>query len=226
MKNRVIKAPKDFCSIPDSTKCIFLAGSIEQGQAENWQSYVEKFFKNKTFFNNDFILFNPRRDSWDSSWKQEKSNPNFYEQVNWELDALDRADEIIMYFDPKTKSPTSLLELGLYANSGKLRVICPKGFWRKGNVDIVCEKYNIPLYEDLLKCLVSLINSEKDDRAESILNLMVLRGSWELEDYEEAYGDLWDKIPNNLNDCYHKMQEYIVNTYDTDYIKELVKEES
>jgi hypothetical protein len=40
------------------------------------------------------------------------------------------------------------LELGLFAHSGKIRVICPSGFWRKGNVDIVCQYYNIPLYEN------------------------------------------------------------------------------
>jgi hypothetical protein len=56
---------------------------------------------------------------------------------------LEKADKIIMYFDPKTKSPISLLELGLFSRSDKLMVICPDGFWRKGNVDIVCEKYNI-----------------------------------------------------------------------------------
>lgn len=54
-----------------------------------------------------------------------------------------------MYFDPFTKSPISLLELGLFANSGKLHVICQSPFWRKGNVDIVCAKYNIPVYENL-----------------------------------------------------------------------------
>ena len=56
-----------------------------------------------------------------------------------------------MYFDPETKSPISLLELGLFANSGKIHVICPEGFWRKGNVDIVCDEYNIPMYKDLLE---------------------------------------------------------------------------
>lgn len=53
-----------------------------------------------------------------------------------------------MYFSPNTKSPISLLELGLFARSGKVRVVCPEGFWRKGNVDIVCQYYNIPLYEN------------------------------------------------------------------------------
>jgi hypothetical protein len=48
-----------------------------------------------------------------------------------------------MVFDPKTMSPISLLELGLQSKSNKMVVMCPEGFWRKGNVDIVCEKYNI-----------------------------------------------------------------------------------
>ena len=38
------------------------------------------------------------------------------------------------------------MEIGLYANSGKLVVVCPKEFYRYDNVRIVCEKYNIPLY--------------------------------------------------------------------------------
>ncbi|MBQ0740161.1 nucleoside 2-deoxyribosyltransferase domain-containing protein, partial [Aquimarina celericrescens] len=66
-----------------------------------------------------------------------------------ELDALEQADRIIMYFDPATKSPISLLELGLFAKSGKLLVCCPKGFWRKGNVDIVCERYKVDQVNNL-----------------------------------------------------------------------------
>jgi hypothetical protein len=56
-----------------------------------------------------------------------------------------------MYFSPDTKSPISLLEFGKFAESGKMLVCCPTGFWKKGNVDIVCERYGIPLYEDLNK---------------------------------------------------------------------------
>jgi hypothetical protein len=48
-----------------------------------------------------------------------------------------------------TKSPISLLELSLFATSGKLHIIYEYPFWRKGNVDIVCNKYNIPMYKDL-----------------------------------------------------------------------------
>ncbi|MFT6781055.1 MAG: hypothetical protein ACJA1A_000974 [Saprospiraceae bacterium] len=124
---------------------IFLAGSIEMGNSENWQLKVEKYFLSME----EYTILNPRRDDWDSTWKQELENPFFYQQVNWELKGLERADKIILYLDPNTKSPISMLELGLFANSGKLLVCCPKGFWRKGNIDIVCENYNIPNYENL-----------------------------------------------------------------------------
>ena len=52
-----------------------------------------------------------------------------------------------MYFEPGSKSPISLLEFGMYAKTNKLMVVCPDGFWRKGNVDIVCEKYNIKSFD-------------------------------------------------------------------------------
>ena len=75
-------------------------------------------------------------------------NLKFREQVEWELDGLDRADVIAMWFMPGTKSPITLLELGLYARSGKLLVGCPEGFWRKGNIEVVCRKFDVPLLDD------------------------------------------------------------------------------
>jgi hypothetical protein len=103
-------------------------------------------------------VFNPRRDDWDSSWTQEFENPQFYQQVSWELNALSQSDLIIMYFAPGTQSPISLLEMGLYANSGKLHVVCPDGFWRKGNVEIVCNHYNIPLTNTIDELIEKLIS--------------------------------------------------------------------
>ena len=123
---------------------VFLAGSIELGRAENWQTSLEEKLSGM-----DIVIFNPRRDDWDSSWSQNKINPKFREQVEWELAALEKTNLIAMYFEPDTKSPVSLLELGLFARSGKMIVYCPEGFWRKGNVDIVCETYGVPRVESL-----------------------------------------------------------------------------
>ncbi len=122
---------------------IFLAGSIEMGNAEPWQKKIVEAMSDK-----HVVFYNPRRDDWDSSWKQDIKNSQFREQVEWELEAQEDADVIIMYFDPNTKSPITLLELGLFAKKPMV-VCCPEGFWRKGNVDIVCKRYNIAQVESL-----------------------------------------------------------------------------
>lgn len=121
-------------------RSVFLAGSIEMGNAIDWQKDITEKL---AALNTQIDVYNPRRLDWDSSWEQNKDNANFREQVEWELEALESANLIIMYFDPNTKSPISLLELGLHARSGKLVVICPEGFWRKGNVDVTCEFYGV-----------------------------------------------------------------------------------
>ncbi len=148
MKTQEIQAPNK------TPKKVFLAGSIEMGKAINWQTELVSGLSGHD--NEPYIVYNPRRDDWDSSWEQKITNDQFREQVEWELSSLDDSDIIVMYFDPNTQSPISLLELGLYADSGKLIVYCPEGFWRKGNVDIVCKKYGIQQansLENLINCV-------------------------------------------------------------------------
>lgn len=127
-------------------KSVFLAGTINMGNSEDWQ-----YKASLALDQNKWHVFNPRRKDWDSSWTQEFSNPQFYQQVNWELDAMEAADLIVFYFAPGSQSPITLLELGLHVTNPKkeMFVICPEGFWRKGNVDIVCAKYDIIMYDSL-----------------------------------------------------------------------------
>ena len=146
-----IKAPNKIETIKGQT--IFLAGSIEQDKAILWQEYiVEQLNKNYG------VILNPRRSQWDLSWKQDIDNPVFREQVDWELDALEASDIILMYFDENTKSPITMLELGLFAKSKKLIVCCGKDFWRKGNIDIVCKRHNI----EQVNSLDELISKAKE----------------------------------------------------------------
>jgi hypothetical protein len=140
-KCKVIKAPE---SIEGVTNGVFLAGSIEMGKAVDWQTEIANKLEDC-----DVTLFNPRRDDWDSSWVQSIENKNFNEQVTWEMDSMDKANKIVIYFDKDTQSPITLLELGLHAKDGKMCVCCPDGFWRKGNVEIVCDRFNIPMVDDI-----------------------------------------------------------------------------
>src|SRR5215510_11101966 len=121
---------------------VFLAGSIEQGAADDWQARFVSALRDLAV-----TVLNPRRDAWDASWVQSFDNPLFREQVEWELAALEAASWVAMCFDSTTRSPITLLELGLYARSGKLLVHCPDGFWRKGNVEVVCRRYGVPMLD-------------------------------------------------------------------------------
>lgn len=140
-----IKAPHDYSAYSDK-KAVFLAGSIEMGRAERWQDDVVEALKDE-----DILILNPRRSDWNSKWEQSIEHPQFREQVEWELKALERADQILMYFAPDTMAPITLLEFGLYAKDQpeKLVVCCPDGYWRKGNVDIVCNLYGARQVADL-----------------------------------------------------------------------------
>jgi hypothetical protein len=133
----IINAPQKFDKFEQDK--VFLAGSIEKGKAENWQVTV-----GNALDSDNVVILNPRRDDWDASWLETKEGKQFSEQVKWELDGQESANVILMYFDKDTQSPITLLELGLFGPSAhKMIVCCPDGFWRKGNVDIVCEHYNI-----------------------------------------------------------------------------------
>ena len=103
---------------------------FEMGKAEDWQTKLTNDLKELK--SGKVVIFNPRRDNWDSSWKQEMGKNKFTEQVTWELDHLDKADIVVLYFDPKTKSPITLLEMGLHATDERVVVCCPEGFFRKG----------------------------------------------------------------------------------------------
>lgn len=160
----VIKAPNDY--LIKNRISLFLGGAINQGAASNWQDKIAEAVQDQ-----DILILNPRRDDWDASWKQSISDMRFFEQVHWELNAQEIADVMIYVFAPDSEeaktslAPITLLELGLFANSNKrILVCCPDNYWRKGNVEIICDRYNIPLFnslDDLIvktKKLLTLLN--------------------------------------------------------------------
>ena len=130
---------------------IFLAGTIDNGKSIDWQQQLtDDLLVNVAEYHDEvpIVLFNPRRPDWNANIKQNINDPEFNKQVNWELDLLNQCNLIVMDILPQSLSPITLLELGLFANSGKLIVYCADEFWRKGNVDIVCFRNNIPQPKD------------------------------------------------------------------------------
>ena len=138
---------------------IFLAGSIDMGKAENWQAVVEKSLEHLPV-----TILNPRRDDFDPNLEQNIKNPEFRKQVDWELDAIWSSDYVLFYFDPGGYAPVTMMELGIVServNRGdygiEVLVCCPEGFWRKGNVDIVCDRVGIDYSSQNLDQLIERI---------------------------------------------------------------------
>lgn len=167
---------KDFFS--DKYIKIFLAGTIDNGKSKNWQEELisklqwynlEPFDDHDLGFDfslgasdndEDIVIFNPRRKYWDPNYSDEE----IIFQIKWEQAHLEMADLIIMVFEDNSKSPISLLELGLYGPSGKMIVFCTDKFYRYNNVKCTCERYRIPLIESTnLKDITKEIASIYDE---------------------------------------------------------------
>ena len=145
MSNINVVVPPNYEWPIDRGKKIFLAGTIDNGNSIDWQREVINLFSTE---NRDITFFNPRR----ADWPSDDAHNEIVKQINWELDHLERADLIVMNILGSSKSPISLMEIGLFAKSGKLLVFCPENYYRFDNVRIVCERFNIPLFDtnDLL----------------------------------------------------------------------------
>lgn len=123
---------------------VFLAGAIDMGSAVDWQSLVIDELPGQ----DDLILINPRR-------------PNFTpdtldEQIHWELNALEQADAIFMWFPKDAAAPISFLETGLYLRSGKIIIGSEMGFYRRRNLEITGERYGVHLWDSLAGMFLGL----------------------------------------------------------------------
>ena len=126
---------------------VFLAGSIEgskDGTPPPWQVRLTEQLAHLPV-----TIFDPRRDDWDDTWEERKTDPRFAEQTNWELDQQERADIVVVHFVPGTEAAVSLLEFGLAARKGTALVCCPEAYKRRGNIEIVCERIGVPMVETL-----------------------------------------------------------------------------
>jgi hypothetical protein len=156
-KAQIIRAP----SRPPFAhpKSIFLAGAIT---SPDWRKELSAALAQQPI-----TILDPLRPDWDSSWRSDESFAPFREQVQWELDMQDSADLVLIYFGPATDAPISLLELGLCARRmGKALVVCHPGYRMKGNVQVLCRRYNIRLMDSL------------DGLAEAVIDRLADHDGW------------------------------------------------
>lgn len=133
---------------PDSIEVegfkVFLGGAIDMGKAENWQLEVIGLLDASL----DLVLLNPRRGKFTAEMEDE--------QIQWELRALETADAILMWFPKQSEAPISLLEFGLYLQSGKLLVGVEEGFYRQRNIELTAEYYGVEVSHSLQQLVARL----------------------------------------------------------------------
>ncbi|KJZ70057.1 hypothetical protein HIM_10561 [Hirsutella minnesotensis 3608] len=141
-RSQIIRAPSN--EIARCFKSVFLAGSTSKVGTGDWRKTLSTSLSHLPV-----TLYNPYRADWDSAWREDISFAPYREQVEWELDKQEKADIVVIYFDPATQAPVSLLELGIWARvPGKAIVVCPGGYWKRGNVQVVCKKFGVEVLDD------------------------------------------------------------------------------
>jgi len=128
---------------------IFLAGTIDNGNSEDWQERFSNYFAKE-----GWRTLNPRRKDWNSATDPILENKNFKQQVEWEANGLELAEVIVFNFLENSLSPVSLLELGEFGSKGHtaIHVICPRSYFRRGNVEHFCSRQDY----------IQLFDSEQD----------------------------------------------------------------
>jgi len=121
---------------------VALAGHYSNGSTPDWRAEVTAHLEP---LKGTILDPRPERNSY---WNPTMGSDEFKEQFTWELNALDRADVTAFYFLPGSKSPITLLQLGLFVRRS-LIVCCPKGFQNRGHVDHIVERYGLTRVEDL-----------------------------------------------------------------------------
>jgi len=71
-----------------------------------------------------------------------------------------KAPDYYLTEDEPTIFLAGSIEMGkaMFAKDEKLIVCCPEGFWRKGNIEVVCDWYEIPLYTNFEEAIVELLD--------------------------------------------------------------------
>ncbi|GAB5417556.1 MAG: hypothetical protein Crog4KO_08280 [Crocinitomicaceae bacterium] len=126
---------------------VFLAGSMGKDEHGTWRERIMSDLSGK------FLFLDPTCHNHASL-----DADGMKKHIQWELDAMEMADTILLHFLPESESPISLVELGLYTFTDKLIVVCPKEFYKYNYLYVLCEKYNTPFLEDIEAAKPYLLN--------------------------------------------------------------------
>ena len=122
--------------VVSTNKTIYLGGTIHS--KNNWQKDVVNHFRDQ-----GYDVYNPVK-----RWGKDIVQAELDKFIEWQLDALEKADIIVLNIDEHSRSFTRLFEFGLYANlpSKKMTVYCSPKSPIFTHVRVTCKKYNVEFY--------------------------------------------------------------------------------
>lgn len=135
----------------ETRQTIFLAGSIDSHLGSNWRTRATEQL------NDRFQVFDPTNENHSSL-----TDLQMCDHINWELDALETADHILLNLLGDAKSPISLVELGMYVTSNKLLVVCPREFYESRYVGELCARYKTTVFINLEDAIAELNRNSKE----------------------------------------------------------------
>jgi hypothetical protein len=139
-----VRTAPDRTPLSHSMPLVFLAGSIDQGDAPDWQARVIATARAQPGLP-DVVFANPRRPDWDRTWTA-PMHPGLVEQIAWELDHLENSAFVLFCFTPESSAPVTLLELGAMLGqlpAERVVVVCPDTYWRFTNVAVTCGRRGV-----------------------------------------------------------------------------------
>ncbi|EHK26888.1 uncharacterized protein TRIVIDRAFT_33632 [Trichoderma virens Gv29-8] len=121
-----------------SRPSIFLAGNASPTGEADWRQTLTEALSSLPI-----TIYNPYRNDWDATWREDGSDKRWSEQVGWELEMLDKADLVVVFFHGGSLAPISMLELGMCIRSRKVIVCAMPDYPKRGNVEAVCRRHEV-----------------------------------------------------------------------------------
>lgn len=145
----IVYANEEFPSVV--TKSIFLAGPTPRdGSVASWRPEALQHL-NEYGFDGHVFVPEPRNGTFEA---------DYFEQVEWESQALSRADVIVFWVPRSASLPgfTTNVEFGMWASSGKVVLGCPDEAEKVRYLQYWADKLHIPVYNKLQYTLVNALS--------------------------------------------------------------------
>jgi hypothetical protein len=142
--------------LPDlNIPTVFLAGPTTSRSPPDWRTRLCTSVADLPV-----AILDPKNLAWDSTWKEDRSDPRWVAQVDWEMSMREAADVAVFFFEGGTDAPITLLELGLSLATARPRqtnlVFAAKNYSKRGNVQFACDRYGVNVEEDEATLMASL----------------------------------------------------------------------